>query len=717
MAELIQKNDSLNTGREKLNEAIKDSNKAKVDAEQALNVANQSLAQSENTQEQLNQIVVEGDSSVEAAQARVDAENNTYPTLKARLDSKETEFSSQLAQTMLNVKIFGAKGDGITNDTIALQTALNEAGLKKQKCFIPSGVYMVNATLVVPTNVELLGDGIGSSILKAMPGTDFNNYSPFEWDGMSVWYRYKPLIRTAEQSKNIKISKLTIDFNNLVTGARSPAPLLIGHTKNALISEIEVINAMEPNYDTESDYGDRNRGCAILFAKARHCRVEKSVFGSSEYESISIRFGSEYIDIEDNVVYAITNTAHAIQTAIPYATGLPKTRHVKIINNTFYIKHAQDAIACHHSEDIDIEGNRIVLMENPNIRTRAGIRMVDNVNNIRIRNNTLDMTSWNHERPLSAIVLDEASTPANAPKTNITVSGNTAKMNFIDGVNYPNAEEMAKRPIIGSTIGNSVEGVTIADNRIELINLPEVPLVIIGVNITNFKITDNELFIQAGGHDDFGNAGSKFIDIKGTRRGVVSGNSIAGGGSGRISYGVYIEEGVTQTVVSENLLQHRVSNTAILNKSADIKVVNNIGIGLRSFNGALIRKTTNQTIEGNGLSQIVDFDHINYDHLNMVDGSRFVIPFGVKRVKLTASVRWDVESTGSVGLLIRKNGLSESGAPSDFRLASETTRVNITSAPLSVTEGDYFEVRAIRSGSDLDIVGGEETWFSIEVIE
>src|SRR5690625_4841159 len=78
MAELIKRDDSLNEGRKKLNNAIE-----KVDT----------------FQDQINTIVVDGDSSVEAAQARVDAENNTFPTLKARLDAKETETSAQLAQT------------------------------------------------------------------------------------------------------------------------------------------------------------------------------------------------------------------------------------------------------------------------------------------------------------------------------------------------------------------------------------------------------------------------------------------------------------------------------------------------------------------------------------------------------------------------------------------------------------------------------------------
>lgn len=99
MAELIQRTDSLNTGREKLNEAIKASDRAEDKADYAVDTANQALNKSESTQTQLDTIVIDGDSSVEAAQARVDTKNHAYDTLKQRLDTEYTEVTSQLAQT------------------------------------------------------------------------------------------------------------------------------------------------------------------------------------------------------------------------------------------------------------------------------------------------------------------------------------------------------------------------------------------------------------------------------------------------------------------------------------------------------------------------------------------------------------------------------------------------------------------------------------------
>jgi len=118
MAELIQREDSLNTGREKLNEAIKASDRAEGKSDYAVDTAETALSNSESTQIQLDTIVIEGDSSVEAAQARVDAEGNTYNTLKERLDEKESGFSSQLAETMIEVDsldIYKADKDYVEN--------------------------------------------------------------------------------------------------------------------------------------------------------------------------------------------------------------------------------------------------------------------------------------------------------------------------------------------------------------------------------------------------------------------------------------------------------------------------------------------------------------------------------------------------------------------------------------------------------------------------
>ncbi|GBG05708.1 hypothetical protein PAT3040_00192, partial [Paenibacillus agaridevorans] len=57
---------------------------------------------------------------------------------------------------MVNVKWFGAKGDGSSDDTIAIQKAIDA---KQGTVFLPKGKYMTSAPLVVQTGDSLVGEG------------------------------------------------------------------------------------------------------------------------------------------------------------------------------------------------------------------------------------------------------------------------------------------------------------------------------------------------------------------------------------------------------------------------------------------------------------------------------------------------------------------------------------------------------------------------------
>lgn len=61
-----------------------------------------------------------------------------------------------------NVRDFGATGDGSTDDSAAIQLALDNAG----EVYIPAGTYVVNSTLFIKSNTRLFGDGIEATIIK-----------------------------------------------------------------------------------------------------------------------------------------------------------------------------------------------------------------------------------------------------------------------------------------------------------------------------------------------------------------------------------------------------------------------------------------------------------------------------------------------------------------------------------------------------------------------
>lgn len=60
----------------------------------------------------------------------------------------------------LNVKLFGAVGDGTTDDTKAFQTVLDKAENGSiKRILLPDGKYLITKPLVIPDNVDLIGIG------------------------------------------------------------------------------------------------------------------------------------------------------------------------------------------------------------------------------------------------------------------------------------------------------------------------------------------------------------------------------------------------------------------------------------------------------------------------------------------------------------------------------------------------------------------------------
>ena len=72
---------------------------------------------------------------------------------------------------VVSVKDFGATGDGNTNDTIAVQAAVNAASVANRDLYFPAGTYRINITLpATMTNYRRFGER-GRTIIKPAVST------------------------------------------------------------------------------------------------------------------------------------------------------------------------------------------------------------------------------------------------------------------------------------------------------------------------------------------------------------------------------------------------------------------------------------------------------------------------------------------------------------------------------------------------------------------
>ncbi len=98
--------------------------------------------------------------------------------------------SSPVVATEINVLDVGARGDGKSDDTQAIQTAIAALGLGGGTLRFPAGSYVVNATTLDRSHVTIEGEGPRRSILKVTrPGSYAFNLNQSSGAIEDVWIR------------------------------------------------------------------------------------------------------------------------------------------------------------------------------------------------------------------------------------------------------------------------------------------------------------------------------------------------------------------------------------------------------------------------------------------------------------------------------------------------------------------------------------------------
>ena len=85
------------------------------------------------------------------------------------LEGGSSEGHTGLNRGVISVKDYGAVGDGVTDDTEAMERAFAYAGQNKLALYVPRGTYMIRRPLTLMSGMEIYGDGSSKSIIKKFP--------------------------------------------------------------------------------------------------------------------------------------------------------------------------------------------------------------------------------------------------------------------------------------------------------------------------------------------------------------------------------------------------------------------------------------------------------------------------------------------------------------------------------------------------------------------
>ena len=134
-----------------------------TDAPQIENI--ELLTSSSNLLDSADSYSYEGVAAGYTATTGPSAASPTTRTLQRKLDD------------MASVKDFGAKGDGSTDDTDAINRALFQLFTRalnteiRRSLYFPAGTYIVTDVIKIPTFAKLVGEGHNSSIIKGTSAT------------------------------------------------------------------------------------------------------------------------------------------------------------------------------------------------------------------------------------------------------------------------------------------------------------------------------------------------------------------------------------------------------------------------------------------------------------------------------------------------------------------------------------------------------------------
>jgi Pectate lyase superfamily protein len=116
--------------------------------------------------------------------------NIRFLSLAMTLLTSNVAFASVCAPTptsslVVNVKEFGATGNGVTNDTASIQEAINEVGGTGGTVYVPDGTYRIDAVTSLNLKSNMTFRMMYGAILKAIPNNNGGQFHIIRMDNVT----------------------------------------------------------------------------------------------------------------------------------------------------------------------------------------------------------------------------------------------------------------------------------------------------------------------------------------------------------------------------------------------------------------------------------------------------------------------------------------------------------------------------------------------------
>lgn len=316
----------------------------------------------------------------------VNAENVIYDP--PFIGGVQTNVEARLAQTV-SVKDFGAVGDGVADDTAAIQDALDYAqtvvSSQTISVYFPRGLYMISSGLTVTTagtEIRIYGEHLRSSQIKATAsmtnmltlGTSVGFYGRMMVDGLG--FNCNSLATNGIDAEALRYSTIqNNEFNNIpANGYAIKMGRWVTRIDNNLIDGNGVGNGiLVPNQTTNNCVITRNSmtSCAVGVrsnSNVHDLHIAWNTFDVCSKAAIFISVGGRNIQIQNNYFEVCGTTTVGGGVDIPAVLGGVENYSAAIVA-TF---DAGDA-ANSQLENLVITGNQFAQCVNTGLAVISGV--------------------------------------------------------------------------------------------------------------------------------------------------------------------------------------------------------------------------------------------------------------------------------------------------------------------------------------------------------